>query len=381
MSAAPRILHLHASFDPGDSQLRTVKLINGWRGKAVHSIVSGDPDRIEAAGLLDKGIQVFWPPFPSLSGKPTPGRLRFLAERMSGYDLICSYNWGAIDAALAHTLFADLYELAPLVHHEDGLDADEIRQPMLRRNFYRRIALGRTSALVVPSRRMESIALETWKQPRTRVQRIANGIDTRALARPVSRDALPGLIKRKGEFWIGAITDLHEGNELGALVRLIERLPSEWNLVLAGDGPERDSLLQLAVDLEVEDRVHLPGTVENRETILRLLDILALSSLRGQLPVSVIEAMAAGLPVIAPREGEIGSIVASENGPLLSDPGDEQAMMKVAWSLTSDPQMRKRIGKANRDKARSEFDEREMIERYRALYWGLMNRKGPGDDQ
>ena len=86
---------------------------------------------------------------------------------MAGYDLICTYNWGAIDAVMAHTLFADVYKLAPLVHHEDGFNEDEAVRLKTRRNWYRRIALGRTAALVVPSKKLERIALDIWKQPRT----------------------------------------------------------------------------------------------------------------------------------------------------------------------------------------------------------------------
>ena len=62
---------------------------------------------------------------------------------MAGYDLICTYNWGAMDAALAHTLFADFYKLPPLVHHEDGFDEDEANGLKASRNLYRRFALGR----------------------------------------------------------------------------------------------------------------------------------------------------------------------------------------------------------------------------------------------
>src|SRR5690606_3683979 len=119
VSAVPRILHLHSTFDAGGKELRCVRLINSFGGKAHHAIVSGDPERRSATALIRQGMHVTWPKFPSLAGKPLPGRLKRLAAAMAGYDLICTYNWGAMDAALAHTLFADAFKLAPLVHHED----------------------------------------------------------------------------------------------------------------------------------------------------------------------------------------------------------------------------------------------------------------------
>ena len=372
MSRAPRILHLHSTFDAGGKELRCVRLINAFGRDAEHAIVSGDPARRGAAALLDKGVKVSWPKFPSLSGKPWPSRLKALAAAMAGYDLICTYNWGAMDAAMAHTLFADAFRLAPLVHHEDGFNEDEAAGLKTSRNLYRRIALGRSAALVVPSFVLEDIALNIWQQPRTRVRRIANGIDTRAFAAPARRDLLPGLIKRKGEGWIGSLAGLRKVKQLDLLVRALKATPPEWQLVIAGEGPERGALLAEAETAGLEDRVHLPGFVSNPAQLIGLFDIFALSSHSEQQPISVIEAMAAGLPVVAPRVGDISRMVASENGPWLVAPGDEAALAHALDRLARDPAERKRVGQANRAKARTEFDERRMIDRYRALYWGLI---------
>ena len=374
MSKPPRILHVHSTFDPGGKEVRNVRLMNAWGKEAEHAIVSGDLERRGAARLIGSKVRVSWPKFPSLRGKPLPGRLKGIAAKMAGYDLICTYNWGAIDAVMAHTLFADVYKLPPLVHHEDGFNEDEAHRLKRRRNIYRRLALGRTAALVVPSTTLETIALDTWQQPRSRVRRIPNGIDTRRFAAPPKRDILPGLIKRKGEFWVGTMAGLRAVKNLGALVRATAYLPPEWQLVIAGEGPERDALLAEAERLGIEDRVHLPGFVDQPEKLVGLFDIFALSSHSEQFPISVIEAMAASVPVVAPRVGDIGHIVSTDNGPFLVDPDDEDALKKSLDTLARNPADRKRIGQANRERARAEYDELKMIERYRALYWGLMGR-------
>ena len=378
MSKAPKILHIHSSFDAGGKELRNVRLINEWGREVDHAIVSGDLEKRGAARMIGSKARISWPKFPSLKGKPTPGRLVALAKAMAGYDLICTYNWGAIDAVMAHTVFADAFGLPPLVHHEDGFNEDEAQRLKRRRTWYRKIALGRTAALVVPSATLEDIALNVWDQPRSRVRRIPNGIDTRAYSAPPKRDILPGLIKHKDEFWLGTMAGLRPVKQLGVLVRAMDRMPIDWQLVIAGEGPEREALLAEAERLGLEDRVHLPGFVAQPARLVGLFDMFALSSQSEQFPISVIEAMAAGLPVVAPRVGDIGSMVSSDNGPALVDPirndEDETAFARSLARLAGDAAARKRIGQANRERAREEFDERRMIERYRGLYWGLMQK-------
>lgn len=369
----PRILHIHSSFDPGGKELRCVRLINAFGGAAFNALVSGEPDKRGAAALIEP--MVVWARFPSLKGKPWPWRLKKMAAAMQGYDLVCTYNWGAIDAVLAHTLFADVYKLPPLVHHEDGFNEDEAERRKPRRNLYRRIALGRTSALVVPSHTLERIALEEWDQPRTRVRRIPNGIRTRAYAKKPRPDVLPGLVKRKGELWAGTLAGLRKVKNLAALIRTLPFLPDEWQLVIAGEGPEREALLDEAQRQGIEHRVHLPGFVADPASLVGLFDVFALSSASEQFPISVVEAMAAGLPVVAPAVGDVAEMIAEPNRPFIAPAGNERALRHALSELAEDPALRKAIGEANRARARKEYDEGPMIERYKALYWGLMGRK------
>jgi glycosyltransferase involved in cell wall biosynthesis len=371
LRAPPRILHLFSTFDAGGKELRAVRLINVFGREAEHWIAVGDPERRAAAAAIDRRSWVLWPPFPPLAGKPLPRRLLGIAAAMAGYDLICTYNWGAMDAVMAHTLFADVHKLPPLVHHEDGFNEDEAHGLKRGRNIFRRIALGRSSALVVPSRELERIALDTWHQPRWRVRLIPNGIDTRAFAATPKRDGIAGLVKRKGERWLGTLAGLRKVKDLPVLVRALATLPDHWQLVIAGEGPERAAIVAEAERLGLDHRVHLPGFV-SAQKIAGLFDLFALSSRSEQFPISVVEAMAAGLSVVAPRVGDIAAMVASDNGPFLSDPGDEAALLDAIDRLAADDTARARIGAANRQKARAEYDETLMIGRYRTLYWKLM---------
>jgi glycosyltransferase involved in cell wall biosynthesis len=151
-------------------------------------------------------------------------------------------------------------------------------------------------------------------------------------------------------------------------------LPDEWQLVVAGDGPEREAILAQAQALGIEHRVHLPGFAEPAK-IAALFDLFVLSSLSEQFPIAVVEAMAAGLPVAAPAVGDVSAIVAPENLPFVVAPGDEAALGQAMARLAGDAGLRAAVGRANRAKALAEFDEGRMIERFRALYWGAIERR------
>lgn len=385
----PRILHLLAAFEDDPAARRLVRLIEGFGRKAEHAIVADDRDRRGAARRLPRAAKISWPRFPPLTGSKLPGRLLKLAAAMRGYDLVCTWGAGALDAALAHTLFADVHKLAPLVHHE--LSADPADLGGRGRAWYRRFALGRTAALIVPTRALESLALREWDQPRTRVRLIPDGIDTRAFATMARRDQLPGLIKRKDELWLG--TQAHAaGDEPLALVRALAKLAPGWQLVVAGEaappveqgvergveqGVEQRAALEAeAVVLGIEDRLHFAGLVAERRQLLGLLDCLALPAPSSPDRTLVIEAMAAGLPVVAPRNAEAAAPLASANGPLLYDPDDPAGLGDALRQMAARADERRRIGQANRTRAREEFDEKRMVERSWALYGGLTGRAG-----
>jgi glycosyltransferase involved in cell wall biosynthesis len=371
-----RVLHLHSSFSAGGKELRCAQLINAFGPCGIaHSIVSAEPEALGAAKAIDPKCSVDYPrDFPSLTGRPLPGRLQQLARAMAEYDLVLTYNWGAMDAVMAHTLFAQAYRLPPLVHHEDGFNQDEAVRLKRGRNWYRRVALGRASALVVPSERLERIALETWQQPRGRVRRIANGIATARYGRKPKPDVLPRVIKRQDELWLGTIAGLRAVKNLPRLVRAFATMPEPWQLVILGEGPERDAIRDEALRQDVGHRVHLAGFVADPAAAIGLFDLFALSSDSEQFPISVVEAMAAGLAVAAPAVGDVRAMVAPANAPLIAPPGDETALGEALLLLGEDAGLRRALGAANQQRARAEYDEAKMISAYRQVYAEALGR-------
>jgi glycosyltransferase involved in cell wall biosynthesis len=368
-----RILHLHSSFDRGGKELRAARLMTAFGKGPEHHVVSAVPGAMGAAAAIDSDVRVAYPEdFPPLAGKPTPGRLQRLAVAMKAYDLVLTYNWGAMDAVLAHTLFRNLLKLPPLVHHEDGFNEDEANGLKTTRNWYRRLALGRAAALVVPSRKLEVVALGPWQQPRGRVHLIPNGIALAAYGKRPKADALPRIVKRPGERWVGTLAGLRAVKNLPRLVRAFSGLPPEWQLVILGDGPERDAIKAQALQSGVAERVHLPGFAPEPSKAVGLFDVFALSSDSEQFPISVVEAMAAGLPVASPAVGDVAAMVSAQNRPLICAPGDDAALAQTLAQLAGDEKLRASVGAANRAHALAHYDEQAMIAAYRRVYAGAL---------
>ena len=231
--------------------------------------------------------------------------------------------------------------------------------------------MGKASGLVVPSERLEEIALVDWQQPLGRVKRIPNGVDTKAFAMRPKKDALR-LIKHPGEFWVGTLAGLRTVKNLPRLVRIFTELDENWHLVILGEGEARNAILAEADRLQINHRVHLPGAVSDPARVVGLFDIFALSSDSEQFPLSVVEAMAAGLPVVAPAVGDIANMVSDRNAEFIASPGNEEELGTALARLAGSKDLRKEVGEANRTKAVAEFDEAKMIATYRRLYSSAM---------
>lgn len=375
-AAQLRVLHLHSTFDAGGKERRAALLMNAWGKSLRHAVVASQPQAMGAKALLSPDLQVGFPfGFPPLAGKFSVKRMRLLARAMQDFDLVLTYNWGAMDAVMAHALFARTMALPPLVHHEDGFNADEASKLSTRRNWYRMIALSRTSALVVPSQRLEQIALGTWRQPPARVVRIPNGIDTAAFAKKPDPKSLHRLMKREGETWVGTIAGLRPVKNLVRLVQAFAMLEDRFHLVIFGEGPERGAIMAEAERLSIQHRVHLPGFVADPAKVMGFLDIFALSSDSEQFPLSVVEAMAAGLPVASPAVGDVADIVAPGNREFIVAPGSTEALGEALRTLGDLPDLRAEIGEANRARARAEFDAKAMVGRYAELYARVLGRE------
>ena len=366
--APVRILHCHSTFSLGGKEARAVRLMNAFGDAAEHAVLSAMPDQLGAREAIARGIAVSFPTdAPSLTGRPNPLRLAALARYLRRFDLVLSYNWGGFDAVMARRWFGG----PPLVHHEDGFNEDETAALSRKRNLYRRIGLAGAAELVVPSARLERIARESWGRAATR---IPNGIPIAHFAGPPVA-AIPGLERKPGEIVIGTVAGLRAVKNLPRLVRALAAMTDRTaRLVIVGEGPESERIAAEARRPGVAARLIMPGFLADPARWIGQFDIFALSSDSEQFPLSLIEAMAAGLPAVATAVGDVPDIVSADNRPLVVDPSDEAAFAAALNSLAARPDLRKAIGRANREKAVAEFDEKAMIARYGRLYGEAIGR-------
>ncbi|MFP5435018.1 MAG: glycosyltransferase [Alphaproteobacteria bacterium] len=365
MADRPHILHVHGSFNLGGKEARAVQLMNIWGDKARHSIVSADPEAMGARAAIDPGVAVDFPDGPSFAGKPGLARYRVITAFLKRFDLILTYNWGSMDAVMAHRLAGASAGLPPLIHHEDGFNADEAVRLKTKRNLFRRIALQRAHGMVVPSARLETIARTVWKQPAHKVHLIRNGIDVARYAPPPAPDAIPGLRRSPGKLLVGTLAGLRPVKNIPRLVRAVAAHKDRLQLVVVGEGPEHDAILAEAARQGMGD-IRMAGFMDRPWRFVGLFDIFALSSDSEQFPISLVEAMAAGVPVASMDVGDVANMVATANQPYVV--ADEAGLADALGALAADADLRATLGAANRERATRDYAEKTMVAAYAALY-------------
>lgn len=196
---------------------------------------------------------------------------------------------------------------------------------------------------------------------------IPNGIDTGRF-RPNGERSL--WRKKNGfreeDVLVVSVARLDPQKNPGALVRAINTIP-EAELVLVGEG-------ELRKQLEGHPRVHLLGIRHDIPEILAASDIFALASNWEGLPLAVIEALAAGLPVLGTSVGCLPEVVQHGRTGLLVDPGNQPALVDALSYLIRNPNERRSMGKAARNRAES-YGVEAMVSRYEQLFSELLEQK------
>jgi glycosyltransferase involved in cell wall biosynthesis len=215
--------------------------------------------------------------------------------------------------------------------------------------------------------------------PLEKIVMIPNGID---LPDPVASPAAqrpPILASTAHDTVVGTITRLvwkrgHE--ELLQAASIIRQSEPSAKLVVVGDGPLRASLEAQARELGLNGGVRFLGAVPNAASLLPHFDVFVLSSVLEGMSNALLEAMAAGRPVVATRVGGNTELVVDGETGFLVPPKDPAAMASAVVRLARDSNLARRFGDAGRRRVASEFTLDRMVHRLESLYDDLLRRAG-----
>jgi glycosyltransferase involved in cell wall biosynthesis len=232
------------------------------------------------------------------------------------------------------------------------LGTDSALQRRIKRWTSRRLA-----AHVAVGERSARIVEHQAGLPPNSIRTIYLGVEDRQLPARRTADA----------FRIGCLSRLSPEKCLDDLIRAMQWLP-EAELLLVGDGPERRALEQLARALRLDANVIFSGWQEDARASLAELDVLALPSRSESLPLVVVEAMLAALPVVATGVGSVPEAVEDGVTGLLVPVGSPRELASAVQTLRDDPELRRRMGAEGRRVALSRFSPAGTAQAFRALY-------------
>jgi glycosyltransferase involved in cell wall biosynthesis len=175
--------------------------------------------------------------------------------------------------------------------------------------------------------------------------------------------------------WVGRMTEVKDS---GAVLRVVAGLRArgvDAVLCMVGDGPDREGLEQLAHELGIARSCYFAGYQEDVGGFYRLFDAFFLPSVNEGTPVSAIESLATGTPVVANRVGGVPDVVRDGVDGFLVEPGDDDAAAARLESLARDPALRERLGESGRGRVRSRYAVTRLVDDVDRLYRALLRSK------
>ena len=200
---------------------------------------------------------------------------------------------------------------------------------------------------------------------------VHNAVDVRSFAPRSQPTGTPEVVG------VGRFAYPKDFTTLLAALRLVE---APCHVRLAGDGPGLTEVTSALTRNGLSQRVELLGARADVPDLLARSDVFVLSSRSEGFPVSVLEAMAAGLPVVATNVGGVAEAVVDGETGLLVPAADAEALARALERLVADGELRRRLGAAGRARALSLFDVSRYRAAYRELYWrSLSASAAPGE--
>jgi glycosyltransferase involved in cell wall biosynthesis len=176
--------------------------------------------------------------------------------------------------------------------------------------------------------------------------------------------------------WVGRMTGVKDTAAILDIVRATRERRVEAVLCMVGDGPDRERLEELAHELGIARACYFVGYQEDVAGYYRLFDAFVLPSVNEGTPVSAIEALASGTPVVANRVGGVPDVVRDGVDGYLVEPGDTDGAAARLAELAADPELRRHLGEAGRAHVLERYSVARLVDDVDRLYRSLLAAKG-----
>lgn len=241
----------------------------------------------------------------------------------------------------------------------------------LRDRMIKRWIVSFDRKIVAVSHAVRESLIRYWKTSPSRVIVVENGIDTDRFARPEGGEALPGLFPARCPACIGAIGRLESQKGFDVLIDAMspirKRMPGAV-LVIAGEGSLREELQKRVRRNGLEDAVLFVGVLSDIAPFLGSLDLFVLPSRWEGLPLTVLEAMAAGTPIVTTAVEGTAEAVRHEKEGLIAPIDDSESLAEACLSTLSDGEGTRSRVTAARNRVREKYSIERMVDEYRQVY-------------
>jgi sugar transferase (PEP-CTERM/EpsH1 system associated) len=289
-------------------------------------------------------------------------------------DVVHSRNWGAIEAVVAARWLG-----IPAIHSEHGVEADPSTEPR-RRQWIRRALYGLARQVFAVSYELQESLVHRTGLASGKIGVIHNGVDTKRFCPSVEARmrfrAELGIADH--EFIIGCVGRMNPIKDYPTLLRAADTLSGicpSLRILFVGEGPERTALEQLVARSTLGQRVRFLGVTPRVPEVLNALDVYVLPSITEGISNSLLEAMAAGVPVVATRTGGNPEVVLHGHSGLLFPIGGVSELADTLAALYGDPEQRQRLADGGRRRVLEEFSLESMIRHYEDMYLGIAPEK------
>ncbi len=370
MAEKLKILHVLDSLNVGGMERVVINVANGLDPARFEQAVCCIARLGTAAHLLGAHVRRFDLGKGDERALLMPWQIARLI-RQERPDIIHTQSWAGMDGVIAQTLTRQ----GKLVHSEHGRNLPYIHHEPLKRKVVRRCAYQLADAVFVVSEEMRQYFCRETGFPLARMRVIHNGVNVAEIERADPRGVREEFGLAPTDFVIGTVARFQETKDLATLVRAFAQLRQRCpraRLLLVGDGAERGRLEQLAHELNVAADVIVTGIRHDVPRLLRAMDAFALSSLSEGLPISVLEAMAAALPVVATEVGMLPELLREGENGFLVAPRDFEMLAERLAQLAANRELGRRLGAAGKQTVQRDYSLAAMLRRYEELYLSVL---------